>query len=298
MYHSYNNTISGISLIENHNEKLNSIKYTSQSFVVSKDFNNNIQNNNISLLKNPMKMKGNFEDLIENDYNNLYNKNQRIQITNAQYPINNIIINKDNMKIDSKEAKNYIMEKIIEKCDNDIYSAKNNEQIKKKKQHKKHFSISFPIKENTTKFEFNNLIGERNKNGLNKFELIQESKLLINSHSANNISLKRPFSPNSNRINKIEYKPLNITYKLRELNTNQYYHTSRDNNENKLLQDKKDYLEIMQKPYVYSIIKKSLNREKKNNYFSKKFLPHNSISQSPVQNRKNILSILNNNLDK
>ena len=295
---SYNNTISGISLIENHNEKLNSIKYTSQSFVVSKDIKNNIQNKNISLIKNPMKMKGNFEDLIENDYNNLYNKTQRIQITNAQYPINNIITNKDDMKIDSKESRNYIMEKIIEKCDNDIYSSKNNEQIKMKNKHKKHFSISFPIKEDKTKFVFHNLVGERNKNDSNKFELIQESKMLINSHSANNINLKRPFSPNSNRINKIEYKPLKITYKLKELNTNQYYHTSRENDENKLLQDKKDCLEIMQKPYVYSIIKKSLNREKKNNYFSKKLLPLNSISQSPVQNRKNILSILNNNLDK
>ena len=295
---SYNNTISGISLIENHNEKLNSIKYTSQSFVVSKDYKNNIQNKNISLLKNPMKIKGNFENLIENDYNNFSCKNQRIQITNAQYPINNIINNKDNMKIDSKESRNYIMKKIIEKCDNDIYSSNNNEKIKKKNKHKKHFSISFPIKENTTKFGFHNLMGERNKNDSNKFELIQESKLLINSHSANNISLKRPFSPNSSRINKIEYKPLKITYKLKELNTNQYYHTSRGIDENKLLRDKNNYLEIIPKPYVYSIIKKSLNREKKNNYFSKKYLPIKTISQSPVQNRKNIISILNNNLDE
>ena len=291
---SCNNSISGVSLIETTNEKLQSIKYTSQSFVIKKDSNNILERRNISLSKNPMRMKGDFEDLIETIPNNNFNKNQRIQITNAQYPINHIInneINIENIEFENeKKVRNYIMEKIVEKGDNDIYS--NRYKIpNKKNKHKKTFSISFPIKpNNSTKFGIYNILGERNKNDSDKFELIHEGKYLISSHSAQDINIKKSISPKSNNKNIIEYKPMKITYKLKELNSSQFYHFSSRSDE-KLIQEKNESLELIKRPFIYSILKKSINKDRKNYFYTKKNFSTRTFSQSPQNN--NLLLNLN-----
>ena len=292
---SCNNSISGVSLIEKTNEKLQSIKYTSQSFVIKKDSDNILEKRNMSLSKNPMRMKGNFEDLIETVPNNIFNKNQRIQITNAQYPINYFFtdeINVENIELENpKEVRNYIMKKIVEKGDKDIYSNRYKIPYKKNK-HKKTFSISFPIKpNNSTKFGIYNILGERHKNDSDKFELIHEGKYLMSSHSAQDINVNKTISPKFKNKNNIEYKPMKISYKLKELNSSQFYHFS-SRSEEKLLQEKNESLELIKRPYIYSILKKSINKDRKNYFYTKKTFSTRTFSQSPQNN--NLILNLNN----
>ena len=290
---SCNNSISGVELIETTNEKLQSIKYTSQSFVIKKDSNNILEKRNMSLSKNPMRMKGNFEDLIETIPDNIFNKNQRIQITNAQYPINSIFtdeINVENIELENpKEVRNYIMKKIVEKGDKDIYSNRYKIPYKKDK-HKKTFSISFPIKpNNSTKFGIYNILGERHKNDSDKFELIHEGKYLMSSHSAQDINVKKSISPEFKNKNTIEYKPMKISYKLKELNSSQFYRFSPRNDE-KLLQEKSESLDLIKRPFIYSILKKSVNKDRKNYFYTKKTFSTRTFSQSP-QNNNLILNL-------
>ena len=284
---SLNNSLSGISLIETHNEKLNSIKYTSQSFVISKDVRNILETKNISISKSPMRMKGDFEDFIDIDPNYKFKKNQRIQITNAQVPITHILNNEEIYVKNEKEATKYIMEKIVEKGDRDIYSYRNYMNNCKNKS-KKTFSISFPIKpNNTTKFGIINILGERNKNDSDKFELIHEGKYLFNSHSAKNINLNKSLSPNIGKNSRYEIKSLKISYKLKELNSSKFYHSS---SRDKYIQEKNESLELKNKSYIYSILKKSLGPEKHNFVFKKTFSTR-TFSQSP--NCKNVLNLNN-----
>ena len=91
-----------------------------------------------------MRMKGDFEDFIDIDPNYKFKKNQRIQITNAQVPITHILNNEEIYVKNEKEATKYIMEKIVEKGDRDIYSYRNYMNNCKNKS-KKTFSISFQL---------------------------------------------------------------------------------------------------------------------------------------------------------
>ena len=256
---SFNNSLNGIPLIENHQEKLNSIKYSNESYIVSKDSKN-------------MRMKGNFEEFINNNSNNIFYKNQKSQIQNSEYPI------KKNDEIKEEEISiNKIIQKNDEKIDNIIYSSKNNnnnQSIVKRYKHKKPFSISFPIKLNTpTKSSSYNNVGDKTKNDSHKFEFINEGENLMNCQSAKNINFNRVFSPNLLKKNNVEHKSLKITYKLKDINTNQLPPNSKRDDGNKVNQEKL---------YVYSIVKKTLNREKSSNYFSKKNFPNNNtFSKSP-----------------
>ena len=159
-----------------------------------------------------------------------------------------------------------------------------------KNKSKKTFSISFPIKpNNTTKFGIINILGERNKNDSDKFELIHEGKYLFNSHSAKNINLNKSLSPNigKNSRNQYEIKSLKISYKLKELNSSKFYHSS---SRDKYIQEKNESLELKNKSYIYSILKKSLGPEKHNFVFKKTFSTR-TFSQSP--NCKNVLNLNN-----
>ena len=82
--------MSGIHLEEVKSENLKPIIYTSQSFIIDKNTINDIQKElpQLSFYKNinnkyPMKMKGDFGELINKNKDLLKNKNPRIQITNA-----------------------------------------------------------------------------------------------------------------------------------------------------------------------------------------------------------------------
>ena len=255
---SFNNSLNGIPLIEDHQEKLNSIKYSNESYIVSKDLKN-------------MRMKGNFEEFINNNSNNIFYKNQNSQIQNSEYPIKKNDEIKEEEKLKNKITQN------DEKIDNIIYSSKNNNSNQrnvKRYKHKKTFSISFPIKLNTpTKSGSYNNVGDKTKKDSNKFEFINEGENLINCHSAKNINFNRGFSPNLLKKNIVEHKSLKITYKLKDINTNQLPPNTKRDDDNKVNQEKL---------YVYSIVKKTLNREKNSNYFSKKYFPNNNtFSKSP-----------------
>ena len=153
-----------------------------------------------------MRMKGNFEEFINNNSNNIFYKNQKSQIQNSEYPI------KKNDEIKEEEKlKNKITQKNDEKIDNIIYSSKNNNSNQRNVKRYKH--------------------------------------------------------------NIVEHKSLKITYKLKDINTNQLPPNSKRDDDNKVNQEKL---------YVYSIVKKTLNREKSSNYFSKKNFPNNNtFSKSP-----------------
>ena len=229
--------LSGTSLIESKNDNYIPINYTSQCFFIKNDKNNFTKKRNEKIQKNTMKMKGDFNTFLEN--NNISNdQNPRIQITNAEVPIETIIKkdieeNYDNINnyTNEDEAKIRISEKIIEEGDNDVYSKitpkKHNKNGSynfnynknlKKKNNRKNYSISFPIKENDFKFDFyNNIIGERTKFDSSKFELIQDYKIKVNSN------LNSPCIKNVNSNEHFSSKDIKVQFRLAEINTTQFY---------------------------------------------------------------------------
>ena len=158
--------MSGIHLEEVKSENLKPIIYTSQSFIIDKNTINDIQKElpQLSFYKNinnkyPMKMKGDFGELINKNKDLLKNKNPRIQITNAtceleQFSppdtsktntnINNINILNLNPNISINMNKTYKkkdLKKVVKNCDKDIYQP--NKDYDKEKQ--RWISMSIPI---------------------------------------------------------------------------------------------------------------------------------------------------------
>ena len=226
--------LSGVSLIETDNKKFIPIDYTSQSFFIDKEYLNLQESRNEKTNNQPMQLKGDFEKLLDNN-NNMFIKNKsntRIQITNASYPVERLIqneLNKGNIRPDQENLREIIGENVVRKCDKDIYSNndgnnKNSTSIRKSKDidFNKKYSMSFPIKENNVlKWEFlNNIKGKRYSTDTNKFELIQKKNIHIknNSNDFNNNSVVIPGKRN-------KYETFTLKYKLKELNTSQFYHT-------------------------------------------------------------------------
>ena len=222
--------------------------YTSQSFFIDKNIENNSQKYDInSYNKNilPMKMKGDFLSLIERNPKILKQKNPRIQVTNATCDLDQIINNEENTdnelnqdEIDNEIDKlndnfvinkNKVLSKVIKNCDKDLYAAQKPFKVKKEKW----YSVGIPLNNNEAKWEFLNIKGERGKNNVNKFELIQkESEPIKEEVTYNKKSiLKR------NNINSTKNK--DTSFKLREMNYIQYYRSPgkspKNENENEII---------------------------------------------------------------
>ena len=237
--------LSGITLIQNRKVIEQPRNYTSQSFFIDKNAISNFDKNKYQVGANknnntnnqlPMTMKGDFVSLIEQNPKILAQKNPRIQVTNATCDLNQIMNNENNEEDDlndeevNKEIeklennfimdKNKVLNKVIQNCDKDLYATQKPFQSKKDQW----YSVSIPLNDNEAKWEFlNNIKGERDKNNLNKFELIQKE-------IEHNKKEEKPEEPYSNRT----FKPASTekrqkrnikdnSYKLQEMNFSQFY---------------------------------------------------------------------------
>ena len=228
--------LSGILLIQNKKVIKQPRNYTSQSFFIDKNavnvFNKNKANNNTNQL--PMTMKGDFVSLIEQNPKILSQKNPRIQVTNSTCDLKQIINEHSNERsLNGEEInneinnlnnnyildKNKVLNKVVQNCDQDLYSTNKNPNSK----NDQWYSVSIPLNDNEAKWEFlNNIKGERDKNNLNKFELIQKEanpKRDDKKDQSNNTRTFKP--PNTDK----RQKKINedASYKLPEMNYSQFY---------------------------------------------------------------------------
>ena len=236
---SYNESLlNGMLLIENRKSIRLPRDYTSQSFFIDKNAVNDYKNDYSTNNQLPMTMKGDFVSLIEQNPKIMNQKNPRIQVTNAAVDLSQIINddNNDNElntetindEIDKLENsylinENKVLNKVIQNCDKDVYSSRKPFYSKKDQW----YSVSIPLKDNEAKWEFlNNIRGERDRNTLNKFELIQKA---IDPSQKEEKKLKKTFNSQT-------FKPINLrkrstkniqdkSYKLQEMNYSQFYKT-------------------------------------------------------------------------
>ena len=215
--------------------------YTSQSFFIDKNAGNALRNNiynyqttthNTNQL--PMTLKGDFLSLIEKNPKILAQKNARIQVTNATCDLNQIMddensendLNSEEVDFEVENLKNNnfvidkskVLTKVIQNCDKDLYAAQRPFRVKKDK----YYSVSIPLNDNEAKWEFlNHIQGERDKNNMNKFELIQKEKEPIKEVPEENEST--PYSKKTYRTNRKKVPAKENSYKLREINFTQFY---------------------------------------------------------------------------
>ena len=211
--------------------------YTSQSFFIDKNIRNSLTNNyqvnthNTNQL--PMTMKGDFLSLIEKNPKILRQKNPRIQVTNATCDLDQIMNNETTEDELNSEEVDYEMEKlnnnfvinksrvlsrVIKNCDKDLYAAQRPFKVKKDQW----YSVSIPLNDNEAKWEFlNNIKGERDKNNLNKFELIQNEEEPINVER-DNVEIN-PYSTKTYRNDRKKSANKDNSYRLREMNYSQFY---------------------------------------------------------------------------
>ena len=208
--------------------------------------NNNYQLNSHNPNQMPMTMKGDFVSLIGQNPKILAQKNPRIQVTNATCDLNEIINNENNTDTDEMNTeemnseidklknnyiidKNKVLTKVIQNCDKDLYASQK-PFVSKKEQW---YSVSIPLNDNEARWEFlNNIKGERDKNNLNKFELIQNEMDLNKKEDREKEKDKDKEEQYNTRTFKDlrteKKKPLtkenkDTSYKLREMNFSQFY---------------------------------------------------------------------------
>ena len=209
--------------------------YTSQSFFIDKNLENNLINSKNydinSYNKNilPMKMKGDFLNLIEQNPKILEQKNPRIQVTNATCNLDQIINNDVNEENDLSQEeidneieklndnfiidKNKVLSRVIKNCDKDLYASQAPFKAKKDK----YYSVGIPLNNNEAKWEFlNNIKGERGRNNTNKFELIQKEEPIKEDYL-------NYYQKSGIKRNNINNKKDNNSFKLKEINFLQYY---------------------------------------------------------------------------
>ena len=194
------------------------------------NFNKNNLNKNNNANQLPMTMKGDFVSLIEQNPKIMEQKNPRLQVTNATCDLNQIINNENNDEEEDevnneinnldknyKVDKNKLLNKVIQNCDTDLYAS----QKPSNSRNDQWYSVSIPLNNNEAKWEFlNNIKGERDKNNLNKFELIQK-EIEPNEKSDEPFNTKT-FKPiNTDKRQKNNAK--DNSYKLSEMNYSQFY---------------------------------------------------------------------------
>ena len=225
----------GVNLIPNRKIITQPRNYTSQSFFIDKNNGNNIKGNDYQVTTHksnqfPMTMKGDFVSLIEQNPKIMAQKNPRIQVTNATCDLKEIMNNEGTEdELNPEEVhneinklnnnylidKNKVLSKVIKNCDKDLYASQKPFKAKKDQW----YSVSIPLNDNEAKWEFlNNIKGERDKNNMNKFELIQKEEEPIKEEiEENETPLKRNRSEKKTSANK------DNSYKLREMNFTQFY---------------------------------------------------------------------------
>jgi hypothetical protein len=237
---SYNESIMGNGeyLIQNSKVIKQPRNYTSQSFFIDKNKGNNLTQPNYQLNTHntnqlPMTMKGDFVSLIEQNPKILSQKNPRIQVTNATCDLDEIMNNNENSEdelnpeeVDNEISKlnedfvinkNKVLSKVIKNCDKDLYASQKPFKAKKDQW----YSVSIPLNDNEAKWEFlNNIKGERDKNNLNKFELIQKENDPFNDDKEEK---EVPQTHKKNRSEKKNQNNKDTSYKLREMNYSQFY---------------------------------------------------------------------------
>ena len=228
----------GEMLIQNKKVTEQPRNYTSQSFFIDKNNANNIVPSNYQINTHntnqlPMTMKGDFVSLLEKNPKILARKNPRIQVTNATCDLNQIMNNENTEdELNSEEVnnemdklnknfvidKNKVLSKVIQNCDKDLYASQ--KPFKSKKD--QWYSVSIPLNDNEAKWEFlNNIKGERDKNNLNKFELIQKHPEPLNEE--NELKERSPYNKRTLRTDKKNPNNKDNSYKLREMNYSQFY---------------------------------------------------------------------------
>ena len=206
--------------------------YTSQSFFIDKNvFKSNYQVNTHNTNQLPMTMKGDFISLIQKNPKLLAQKNPRIQVTNATCDLNEIVYSEttedelisDQNKYDNKKNNNFnidrnkVLSKVIKNCDKDLYAAQKPFRVKKDQW----YSVSIPLKNNEARWEFlNNIKGERERNTLNKFELIQKEPEPKKEEAEDD---ENPYNIKTYRTDKKRTLTRDTSYKLREMNYSQFY---------------------------------------------------------------------------
>ena len=213
--------------------------YTSQSFFIDKNIFNNPKNNNNYQMNThntnqlPMTMKGDFVSLIKQNPNILSQKNPRLQVTNATCDLNQIINNDtteeelnseevndemDNLNNNFVIDKNKVLTKVIRNCDKDLYAAQKPFRVKKDKW----YSVSIPLNNNNeAKWEFlNNIKGERDRNNMNKFELIQKEP---ESKIEEKEKIEMTYNRKTHRNDRKRTILRETTFKLTEMNFTQFY---------------------------------------------------------------------------
>ena len=258
--------------------------YTSQSFFIDKNLQNNLINsknydiNSYNKKILPMTMKGDFLSLIEQNPKILEQKNPRIQVTNATCDLDQIIdsentdnelnpeeINDEIEKLNNNFIvdENKVLSKVIKNCDKDLYAAQ--KPFRTKKNH--WYSVGIPLNNNEAKWEFlNNIRGEKGKNDTNKFELIQkEGEPIKEDVNYNKRSVLK-------RNNVFSTKNKDTSFKLREINFLQYYRSpmkspKNGDNDNKII--RYDRLRRQQKklnPHTLFVKSSEKKRKMKNKY--------------------------------
>ena len=296
---SFNESLlNGVTLIQNKKVTKQPRNYTSQSFFIDKnaanDYNktNNYQlniKNNKNANQVPMTMKGDFVSLIEQNPKILGEKNPRIQVTNATCDLNQIINHEnddDEDELNDEEVndeidklrnnyiidKNKVLNKVIQNCDKDLYASQKPFYSKKDQW----YSVSIPLNDNEAKWEFlNNIKGERDKNNLNKFELIQKeedpNKKEENKEDTYNARTFKPM--NTERASKKNIREKDNSYKLQEMNFSQFYRSPVHSCKNIFEEEKSKIGNIIRIPRKKRIIRESPSyvgisnsREKIKNY--------------------------------
>ena len=248
--------------------------YTSQSFFIDKNvFKTNYQVNSHNTSQLPMTMKGDFISLIQKNPKILAQKNPRIQVTNATCDLNEIVYSEttedelisDPNNFDNKKNNNFnidrnkVLSKVIKNCDKDLYAAQKPFRVKKDQW----YSVSIPLKNNEAKWEFlNNIKGEREKNTLNKFELIQKEPEPKKEEVEEN-----PYNTRTYRTDRKRTLNRDTSYKLREMNYSQFYRSpmkvDRDIEDDKSLMSTK--VNKIRRPGKNTYMNSSYSNRRRNN---------------------------------
>ena len=308
-----NSVIDGMKLQGTKTENLEPVIYTSQCFFIDKKSANPDAKEmpTVSYYKSitnkfPMKMKGDFRQLIEKNPEILKQKNPRIQVTNATceleqfgeanknkniFSLDDINLLKINPNVNVKNKyknKNTEMKNIVSNCDRDIYEPHKIYEPNPQKW----ISMSIPLKNGVAKWEFlNSVKGVKHKNNTNKFELIQKNKSnninnnnnSFNSRSIKLIEKKRGKSEKSHSLSKISEDPIeqNVQYNLREMNYSQFYHSPLNTH------TRKDGEESPSSPVKLVKKEEKKNIKKKNGHHLSRISSADYISKNTYYNNKN-----------
>ena len=308
-----NSVMDGMKLQGTKTENLEPVIYTSQCFFIDKKSANPDAKEmpTVSYYKSitnkfPMKMKGDFRQLIEKNPEILKQKNPRIQVTNATceleqfgeanknkniFSLDDINLLKLNPNVNVKNKyknKNTEMKNIVSNCDRDIYEPHKIYEPNPQKW----ISMSIPLKNGVAKWEFlNSVKGVKHKNNTNKFELIQKNKSnninnnnnSFNSRSIKLIEKKRGKSEKSHSLSKISEDPIeqNVQYNLREMNYSQFYHSPLNTH------TRKDGEESPSSPVKLVKKEEKKNIKKKNGHHLSRISSADYISKNTYYNNKN-----------